>query len=134
MTETMRWYNPLRRVYEETPVPMSDAQAIELLSGHPDSDEFIEEYRRWRATNSDVVRGPGPHGRGVLRRAPKGPVPKLAAKALTAPLWHHCSGPDIHPAEKVCGRLLPSVPQVSEKSSSRKLADQARPHTPRYRT
>src|SRR5215208_1477764 len=31
--------------------------------------------------------GPDPHGRGVLRRAPKGPVPKLAAKALTAPLF-----------------------------------------------
>ena len=55
MTETMRWYNPLRRVYEEVPAPMSDAQAIELLSGHPDSDEFIEEYRRWRATQPDVV-------------------------------------------------------------------------------
>jgi hypothetical protein len=49
MTETMRWYNPVRRVEEEVPAPMSDAQAIELLSGHPDSDEFIEEYRRWRA-------------------------------------------------------------------------------------
>ena len=35
---------------------MSDAQAIELLSGHPDSDEFIEEYRRWRALQPDVVR------------------------------------------------------------------------------
>ena len=34
---------------------MSDAQAIELLSGHPHSDEFIEEYRRWRATQPDVV-------------------------------------------------------------------------------
>ena len=56
MTETMRWYSPVRRVYEEVPAPMSDAQAIELLSGHPDSDEFIEEYRRWRATESDVVR------------------------------------------------------------------------------
>ncbi len=55
MTETMRWYNPVRRVVEEVPAPMSDAQAIELLSGHPDSDEFIEEYRRWRATESDVV-------------------------------------------------------------------------------
>src|SRR5215218_2090877 len=31
--------------------------------------------------------GPDPHGRGVLRRAPKGPVPKLAAKTLTAPLF-----------------------------------------------
>jgi hypothetical protein len=52
----MRWYNPLRRVVEEVPAPMSDAQAIELLSGHLGSDEFIEEYRRWRATQSDVVR------------------------------------------------------------------------------
>ena len=56
MTETMRWYNPVRRVEEEVPAPMSDAQAIELLSRHPDSDEFIEEYRRWRATQTDVVR------------------------------------------------------------------------------
>ena len=55
MTETMRWYNPLRRVEEEVPAPMSEAQAIELLSGHLASDEFIEEYRRWRATESDVV-------------------------------------------------------------------------------
>ena len=56
MAETMRWYNPVRRVEEEVPAPMSDPQAIELLSGHPDSDEFIEQYRRWRATHSDVVR------------------------------------------------------------------------------
>jgi hypothetical protein len=55
MTETIRWYNPFRRVEEEVPAPVSDAQAIELLSGHPDSDEFIEEYRRWRATESDVA-------------------------------------------------------------------------------
>ena len=56
MTETIRWYNPVRRVYEAVAAPMSDAQSIELLSGHPDSDEFIEEYRRWRATQTDVVR------------------------------------------------------------------------------
>jgi hypothetical protein len=52
----MRWYNPKRREEEEeVPAPMSDAQAIELLSGHLSSDAFIEEYRRWRATESDVV-------------------------------------------------------------------------------
>jgi hypothetical protein len=55
MAETMRWYNPTRRAQEEVPVPMSEAQAIEMLSGHPDSDEFIEEYRRWRATQPDFV-------------------------------------------------------------------------------
>jgi surfactin synthase thioesterase subunit len=54
--QMMHWYNPKTRLNEELPAPMSDAQAIELLSGHPDSDEFIEEYRRWRATHSDVVR------------------------------------------------------------------------------
>ena len=54
--QMMHWYNPKTRINEEVPAPMSDAQAIELLSGHPDSDEFIEEYRRWRATHSDVVR------------------------------------------------------------------------------
>ena len=56
MTETMRWYSPVRRVYEEVPAPISDAQAIELLSGHLDSEEFIEEYWRWRALQPDVVR------------------------------------------------------------------------------
>ncbi len=55
MTEIMRWYNPARRAQEEVPAPMSEAQAIEMLSGHPDSDEFIEEYRRWRATQSYVM-------------------------------------------------------------------------------
>jgi hypothetical protein len=62
MTENMRWYNPLRRAYEEVPAPMSDAQAIEMLSGHPYSDEFIEEYWRLRAKQSDVVRALIPTG------------------------------------------------------------------------
>ncbi len=55
MTETMRWYNPLRRVKEEVPAPMVDAQAIEMLSGHPDSDRFIEVYRQMRGRNPDLV-------------------------------------------------------------------------------
>ena len=54
--QMMHWYNPKTQINEEVSTPMSDAQAIELLSGHPDSDEFIEEYRRWRATQPDVVR------------------------------------------------------------------------------
>jgi hypothetical protein len=39
---------------EDVPAPVVDAQAIDMLSGHPDSDNFIEEYRRWRATNEIV--------------------------------------------------------------------------------
>jgi hypothetical protein len=55
MTETMRWYNPTRRLEEEVPPPASDAQAIELLSGDPDSDRFIEAYRQMRGRNPQIV-------------------------------------------------------------------------------
>jgi hypothetical protein len=44
----LHWYNPTTRTTENAPTPAFDAQAIEMLSGHPDSDEFIEEYRRRR--------------------------------------------------------------------------------------
>jgi hypothetical protein len=40
----MYWYNPTKRIMESVPAPLVDAQAIEMLSGHPDSDEFIEIY------------------------------------------------------------------------------------------
>jgi hypothetical protein len=39
---TMRWYNPTLRVEEEVPAPVSEAQAIEILSGCPDSERFLE--------------------------------------------------------------------------------------------
>jgi hypothetical protein len=55
MQKTMRWYNPKTRAEEEVPAPMSEAQAIEMLSGHPHSDRFIEEYRRIRGTHPDIV-------------------------------------------------------------------------------
>ena len=85
MTETVRWYNPLRRVYEEVPAPISDAQAIELLSGHLDSDEFIEEYRLMARDGIGCCGGLDPHGRGALHEAPEGTAPKLAERVLTQP-------------------------------------------------
>ena len=47
----MYWYNPTTRHDEDVPTPPNDARAIEMLSGHPDSEEFIEEYRRRRKTH-----------------------------------------------------------------------------------
>jgi hypothetical protein len=55
MSATMRWYNPMRRVEEEVPAPMSEAQAIEMLSGHPDSEQFIEVYQRLRNRHPEIV-------------------------------------------------------------------------------
>src|SRR5215212_11452655 len=49
------------------------------------------------------------------------------------PLQGCLSHPDIHQGEKLCGRLLPAVLAVSENTFTRKLADQARLPTPRYR-
>src|SRR5215204_2282256 len=46
-------------------------------------------------------------------------------KLLYAPLRYLKSKPDIHQGERLCGRLLPSLLRVSEKNSSRKLAEQA---------
>jgi hypothetical protein len=44
----LHWYNPKTKTMENAPTPSFDAQAVEMLSGHPDSDEFIEEYRKRR--------------------------------------------------------------------------------------
>jgi hypothetical protein len=52
---TMRWYNPTSRVEEEVPAPISEAQAIEMLSGHPDSEQFIEVYWRLRSRHPEIV-------------------------------------------------------------------------------
>ncbi len=53
--QTMHWYNPVTKEEEDGPEPMNDEQAIDMPSGHPDSDRFIEEYRRRRATHPDIV-------------------------------------------------------------------------------
>ncbi len=50
----MHWYNPTTEEMENADWPANDEQAIDLLSQHPDSDEFIEEYQRWRDTNGIV--------------------------------------------------------------------------------
>ncbi len=55
MPPMMRWYNPRLRAEEEVPAPMSDAQAIEMLSGHPDSDRFIEVYQQMRGRHPEIM-------------------------------------------------------------------------------
>ena len=55
MTETYAMVQPGPQSRRGSSGPMSDAQAIELLSGHPDSDEFIEEYRRCARCNRRML-------------------------------------------------------------------------------
>ncbi len=45
----MYWYNPRSQEMEDVPTPKNDAEALEVLNGHPNSVEFVAEYRGLRA-------------------------------------------------------------------------------------
>ena len=50
----MRWYNPKTRCSEDVPAPVIDAEALEILSGDPNSRAFSEEYEKLRGEGMDV--------------------------------------------------------------------------------
>ncbi len=53
----MYWYNPkIREMENFLPDPITGRQALRMLEGHPNSAEFLEEYRRWRRANQTIVR------------------------------------------------------------------------------
>jgi len=71
----VHWYNPTTQTEEDVTAPMSDAQAIEMLSGHSDSDRFIEEYRRLSATHPDTVEALALTGETFYREHRRGQPP-----------------------------------------------------------
>ena len=50
----MRWYNPKTRTVEDTPVPFTDEEALEMLRGDINSGAFIAEYERLRGEGMGV--------------------------------------------------------------------------------
>ena len=40
----MRWYNPMTEKVEDVRAPSTDEEALEMLSGHPDSGRLVERY------------------------------------------------------------------------------------------
>ena len=40
----MHWYNPKAGKVEDAGAPSTDEEALERLSGHPDSGGFVERY------------------------------------------------------------------------------------------
>jgi hypothetical protein len=50
----MYWYDPANRTSERVEAPSTDEQAIQMLSGTPDSAEFIKEYCRLRRSGSPI--------------------------------------------------------------------------------
>ena len=50
----MHWYNPKTRTPENRPAPVTDADAAALLDGHMNSDAFLAEYDRLRASGMGI--------------------------------------------------------------------------------
>ncbi len=40
----MHWYNPKKGKVEHVRAPSTDEEALEMLSGYPDSDRLVERY------------------------------------------------------------------------------------------
>lgn len=50
----MYWYNPTLRNSERIEAPRTDEEAIEMLTGDPDSATFVSEYARLRVSGMGV--------------------------------------------------------------------------------
>ena len=50
----MYWYNPTTRTSERVEAAHTDQQAIEMLSGTPDSAQFIKHYCELRRSETPI--------------------------------------------------------------------------------
>lgn len=52
----MYWYNPTTRTSERVEAPSTDEEALDMLSGAPESAQFVKEYARLRGVGSPIER------------------------------------------------------------------------------
>ncbi len=50
----MYWYNPKSGTSERVAAPSTDEQAMHMLTGDPDSAEFIKEYAKLRRSGTSI--------------------------------------------------------------------------------
>ncbi len=50
----MYWYNPKIRTSERVARPSTDKQAMHMLTGDPDSVEFVKEYAKLRSSGTSI--------------------------------------------------------------------------------
>ena len=50
----MYWYNPTTRASERVAAPSTDEQALEMLSGDPNSAQFVEQYLKLRHLGTPI--------------------------------------------------------------------------------
>ncbi len=52
----MYWYNPTTRTSERVEAPSTDAEALNMLSGAPESAKLVEAYGRLREADTPIER------------------------------------------------------------------------------
>jgi hypothetical protein len=50
----MYWYNPTTQASERVAAPSTDEEALDMLTGDPDSAEFVKEYGKLRDSGSPI--------------------------------------------------------------------------------
>ena len=50
----MYWYNPTTGTSARVAAPSTDEEAIDMLTGDPDSAEFVEEYIKLRRSGTPI--------------------------------------------------------------------------------
>ncbi len=50
----MYWYNPITRLSERVASPSTDEEAVDMLTGDPNSAEFVREYLKLRRSGAPI--------------------------------------------------------------------------------
>ncbi len=50
----MYWYNPMTHTSERVTAPSTDEEAVNMLTGDPDSAQFVEEYLKLRRSGTPI--------------------------------------------------------------------------------
>jgi hypothetical protein len=50
----MYWYNPTTQTSERVAAPSTDEEALHMLTGGPDSAQFVEEYIKLRDSGRPI--------------------------------------------------------------------------------
>ena len=50
----MYWYNPITGASERVAAPSTDEEAVDMLTGDPDSAQFVEEYLKLRRSGAPI--------------------------------------------------------------------------------
>jgi hypothetical protein len=79
----MHWYDPEEGKVEDVRAPSTDEEALEMLSGHPDSDGLVERYVVLREEGLGVEQALVFVGHRLRMQPPEAPEPRPSTRVPT---------------------------------------------------